>query len=128
MKGAVWKFPETKEYTNDHLQLNKLADIDTTPYGTDLKTIAYHPTDSEKAVSVVDNNFVLWNLANEGPQVFSSFVSGKSRQPELFHCYFILNSSLFLLYLKIPFGFCTTFAGCDIGYFSGQRSATVYER
>lgn len=74
MKGAVWKFPEMKEYTNDILQLKKLADIDTTPYGTDLKTIAYHPTDSKRAVSVVDNNFILWDLGNEGPQVlFSSF-------------------------------------------------------
>jgi len=54
------------------LQLNKLADIDTTPYGTDLKSIAYHPTDSKKAVSVVDNNFILWDLANEGPQVLIS--------------------------------------------------------
>jgi len=68
MKGAIWKFPEMKEYTNDILQLDKLADIDTTPYGTDLKSIAYHPTDSKKAVSVVDKNFILWDLANE-PQV-----------------------------------------------------------
>lgn len=71
MRGAIWRFPEIKEYTNDILQLNKLADIDTTPYGTDLKTIAYHPMDSRKAVSVVDNNFVLWDLS-EGPQVLIS--------------------------------------------------------
>lgn len=74
MKGAVWKFPETKEYTNNILQLNKLTDIDTTPYGTDLKTIAYHPTDNKKVVSVVDNNFVLWDLANGGSQVSRSSV------------------------------------------------------
>lgn len=75
MKGAIWRFPEIKEYTNDILQLDKLADIDTTPYGTDLKTIAYHPIDSKKVVSVVDNNFVLWDLT-EGPQVLisSSFI------------------------------------------------------
>lgn len=71
MKGAIWRFPEIKEYTNDILQLDKLADIDTTPYGTDLKTIAYHPMESKRVVSVVDNNFVLWDLA-EGPQVLIS--------------------------------------------------------
>lgn len=69
MKGAVWQFPEIEEYTNDILPLNKLADIDTTLYGTDLKTITYHPVDSKKTVSVVDNNFVLWDLSNGGPQV-----------------------------------------------------------
>lgn len=72
MKGAIWKFPEIKEYTNDILQLDKLADIDTTLYGTDLKTIAYHPMDCKKIVSVVDNNIVLWDLANKGPQVLIS--------------------------------------------------------
>lgn len=70
MKGAIWKFPDMKEYTNDILTLNKLANIDTTPYGTDLKSIAYHPTDSKKVVSVVDNNFILWDLADKGPQVY----------------------------------------------------------
>lgn len=79
MKGAVWKFPEIKEYTNDILQLNKLADIDTTPYGTDLKTIAYHPMDSKKIVSVVDNNFVLWDLT-EGPRVtIAGTLAGKGQ-------------------------------------------------
>lgn len=86
MKGTIWKFPEIKEYTNDILQLIKLADIDTTPYGTDLKAIAYHPTDSKRVVSVVDNNFVLWNLANEAPKVLM-----------FFHPFFILN--LILVYL-----------------------------
>jgi len=69
MKGAIWRLPEMEEYTNDVLQLTKLADVDTTPYGTDLKTIVYHPTDSKKLISVVDNNFILWDLANERPQV-----------------------------------------------------------
>lgn len=69
MKGALWKLPELKEYTNDVESLKNIANIDTTPYGTDLKTIAYHPMDSTKAVSVVDNKFILWDLADNGPQV-----------------------------------------------------------
>lgn len=73
MKGALWRFPELREYTNDVENLKKLANIDTTPYGTDLKTIAYHPMDSTKAVSVVDNKFILWDLADNGPQVIIGF-------------------------------------------------------
>lgn len=73
MKGALWKLPELKEYTNDVESLKKLADIDTTPHGTDLKTIAYHPMDSTKAVSVVDNKFILWDLTDNGPQVKTDF-------------------------------------------------------
>ena len=66
MKGALWKLPELKEYTNNVESLKKLADIDTTPHGTDLKTIAYHPMDSTKVVSVVDNKFILWDLTDNG--------------------------------------------------------------
>lgn len=73
MKGALWKLPELKEYTNDIENLKNIAEIDTTPYGIDLKTIAYHPMDSTKAVSVVDNKFILWDLANNGPQVKIDF-------------------------------------------------------
>lgn len=90
MKGAVWQFPEIKEYTNDILQIKKLTDIDTTPYGTDLKTITYHPIDTKKVVSVVDNNFVLWDLSNEGPQVF---ISSITRLRQTYH----LTWNLFLL-------------------------------
>ncbi|XP_020279315.1 protein TSSC1 [Pseudomyrmex gracilis] len=79
MKGAIWRFPETNEST-DILHLQKLADIDTIPYGADLKTIAYHPTDSKKVCSVVDNNFVLWDLASETPKVaVSGTLTGKGQ-------------------------------------------------
>lgn len=69
MKGALWKLPATGESSNEISKLEKLADIDTTPYGNDLKIIAYHPSDGTKAVSVVDNNFILWDLKNDNPQV-----------------------------------------------------------
>ncbi|XP_033199005.1 EARP-interacting protein homolog isoform X1 [Bombus vancouverensis nearcticus] len=81
MKGALWKLPELKEYTNNVESLKNLADIDTTPYGTDLKTIAYHPMDSTKAVSVVDNKFILWDLAENGPQVTTSGTLASKGQP-----------------------------------------------
>ncbi|XP_076664921.1 EARP and GARP complex-interacting protein 1 [Andrena cerasifolii] len=81
MKGAIWKMPELKEYTNDVEDLKKLADIDTTPYGTDLKTIAYHPMESTKAVSVVDNKFILWDLADNGPQATTSGTLASKGQP-----------------------------------------------
>lgn len=68
MRGALWKIPTSKDI-NEIVPLEKLADIDTTPYGNDLKIIAYHPMDGQKAVSVVDNNFVLWDLSFQ-PKVF----------------------------------------------------------
>ncbi|XP_066592173.1 EARP-interacting protein homolog [Prorops nasuta] len=69
MKGALWHLPEINEQLNDISDLNKVADIDTSEYGSDLKTIAYHPTDGTKVVSVVDNHFILWDLAESAPQI-----------------------------------------------------------
>ncbi|XP_012272109.1 EARP-interacting protein isoform X2 [Orussus abietinus] len=80
MKGALWKMPEMKEYTNDIVKLEKLDDLDTTSYGNDLKTIAYHPMDGTKVVSVVDNNFVLWDLTDSKCQVVTvGTLSGKGQ-------------------------------------------------
>lgn len=78
MKGALWKLPILNESSNEILKLEKLADIDTTPYGNELKIIAYHPSDESKAVSVVDNNFILWDLKNDNPQVVTVGTSGKT--------------------------------------------------
>ncbi|XP_014221007.2 EARP-interacting protein homolog [Trichogramma pretiosum] len=80
MKGALWSIPKDND-TNDIVPLEKLADIDTTPYGNELKTITYHPTDSTKAVSVVDNNFVLWDL-NFKPQVVTVGTLTSRGQPK----------------------------------------------
>ncbi|XP_001602366.1 EARP-interacting protein homolog [Nasonia vitripennis] len=79
MKGALWKIPSSQDI-NDIIPLEKLADIDTTPYGNDLKTITYHPTDSKKAVSVVDNNFVLWDLSFK-PQAVTVGTLASKGQP-----------------------------------------------
>lgn len=69
MKGAIWSLPKLGQFTNDIIALEKVADIDTTQYGNDLKCIAYHPTDGSKAVAVVDNHFVLYDLANDTVKV-----------------------------------------------------------
>lgn len=81
IKGAIWRMPEMQEYTNDIEDLTKVADIDTVSYGADLKTIAYHPTDSTKAVAVVDNKFVLWDLFGSNPQVVTSGTLASKGQP-----------------------------------------------
>lgn len=81
MKGAVWKFPDEKENANDITDLIKLGDIDTTTYGNDLKTIAYHPIESTKAVSVVDNKFVLWDLNDNGIQASTCGTLASKGQP-----------------------------------------------
>lgn len=78
MKGALWKLPEIKEYTNDNMELTMLTEIDTTEYGNDLKAITYHPTDGTKVISVVDNYFALWDLGGSKPQVtVTGKLSGK---------------------------------------------------
>ncbi|XP_015600749.1 EARP-interacting protein homolog isoform X2 [Cephus cinctus] len=81
MKGALWKLPNVKDDTNEILQLDKISDIDTTPYGNELQIIAYHPMDATKAVSVVDNNFVLWDLTNTCPQVVTVGTLSTKGQP-----------------------------------------------
>ncbi|XP_034933614.1 EARP-interacting protein homolog [Chelonus insularis] len=68
MRGALWKLPELGEYTNEVESMEKVSDIDTTIHGADLRTIVYHPTESIRAVAVVDNHFVLWNLEGPSPQ------------------------------------------------------------
>lgn len=68
MKGALWKLPDGDIDTNNIEKLNKIGDIDTTPYGNELKTIVYHPIEGDKVVSVVDNKFILWNLNEASPQ------------------------------------------------------------
>ncbi|CAB0034195.1 unnamed protein product [Trichogramma brassicae] len=80
MKAALWNIPKNND-TNDIIPLEKLADIDTTPYENELKTITYHPTDSTKAVSVLDNNFVLWDL-NFKPQVVTVGTLTSRGQPK----------------------------------------------
>ncbi|XP_063982671.1 EARP-interacting protein homolog [Diachasmimorpha longicaudata] len=74
MKGALWRLPDISQ--NDGVirndmenSLEKLADLDTTPYGNELKTIVYHPVDGGKAMAVVDNKFVLLSLDEASPQV-----------------------------------------------------------
>ncbi|KAJ8672709.1 hypothetical protein QAD02_003969 [Eretmocerus hayati] len=80
MKGALWKIPSSHD-CNDIVPLEKLADIDTTAHGIDLKTITYNPTDGAKAVSVVDNNFVLWDI-NFKPQVVTVGTLSSKGQPK----------------------------------------------
>lgn len=69
MKGALWKLPDGEINTNNIENLIKLGDIDTTSYGNELKTIVYHPMEGDKAISVVDNNFILWHFNEANPQV-----------------------------------------------------------
>ncbi|XP_011296692.1 protein TSSC1 [Fopius arisanus] len=69
MKGALWGLSDFGDFGDDaEKNLVKLGDIDTTPYGNELKTIIYHPMDGAKAVAVVDNKFALVTLDEASPQ------------------------------------------------------------
>lgn len=83
MKGALWKLPDEQNYTNDIEDLVKIFDIDTTIHGSDLKTIIYHPMEGSKAVAVVDNNFVLWDLAESLKVFFYYFLRPQTLNPKL---------------------------------------------
>ncbi|XP_043278436.1 EARP-interacting protein homolog [Venturia canescens] len=78
MRGALWKLPTAGEETD---QLQKLADIDTTSHGVDLKVITYNPTEESKLVSVVDDRFVLWDMSSEKAQEVSVGVLSSKGQP-----------------------------------------------
>ncbi|XP_046739844.1 EARP-interacting protein homolog [Diprion similis] len=82
MKGAVWKLPPTETDTHEIQKLGNEAEIDTTTYGSDLRIISYHPTDGTKVVSVVDNNFVLWDLAANGPKAVTQGTLASKGQPK----------------------------------------------
>lgn len=80
MQGAIWKLPALKN-TYDTVPLEQISKIDTTPYGSDLRTILYHPTDERKAVAIVDSNFVLWDLVSS-PEVVTVGTLTSKGQPK----------------------------------------------
>ncbi|XP_046609070.1 EARP-interacting protein homolog [Neodiprion virginianus] len=82
MKGAIWKLPLTETDAHEIQKLENAAEIDTTTYGSDLRIITYHPTDGTKIVSVVDNNFVLWDLAASAPKAVTQGTLASKGQPK----------------------------------------------
>jgi hypothetical protein len=71
MQSAIWRLPLQVDGIPDEVAecggmsdqaLELVCQLDTEPYGQDVKVACFHPTDGSIAASVVDNKFVIWDL------------------------------------------------------------------
>ncbi|KAG8224969.1 hypothetical protein J437_LFUL009703 [Ladona fulva] len=72
MHASVWRIPETPEDSTGNgisdpcsatlPSLDHLSLLDTSEYGKDVLCTVFHPTEGNRVVSVVDNQFILWDL------------------------------------------------------------------
>lgn len=78
MKTAVFKLPSSENIDNIE-NLEVVTKFETSAFGTDVKTTEFHPTDESKAVSVTDNQVVLWDISGEdGKCVVAIQLDGKN--------------------------------------------------
>lgn len=66
MRSTVWRIPDA-DFTDDGLQ--SLCELDTEKYGLDVRTTSFQPSDGSRAMTVVDNHFLLWDLAEGDAKV-----------------------------------------------------------
>ncbi|KAJ8971154.1 hypothetical protein NQ314_000852 [Rhamnusium bicolor] len=64
MKTAILKLPET-ENPNTIENLEVATKLDTSLFGNDIKTTDFHPTECNKAVSVTENQIILWDISGD---------------------------------------------------------------
>lgn len=64
MKTAILKLP-VEENISSVEELKTITNFDTSTIGCDVKTTEFHPNDENKAVSVIENQVVLWDIARE---------------------------------------------------------------
>lgn len=61
MKSAIWKINDDK--------LDLLTDLPANQFGHDIKSTTFHTSDPTKALSVIDNHFVIWDLNDSEAKV-----------------------------------------------------------
>ncbi|KAJ8925355.1 hypothetical protein NQ315_009185 [Exocentrus adspersus] len=77
MKTAILKLPES-ENPNTIEELEVATKLDTSLFGNDVKITDFHPTESNKAVSVTENQIVLWDISgSEGKSILNIQLEGK---------------------------------------------------
>ncbi|XP_049763235.1 EARP-interacting protein homolog [Schistocerca cancellata] len=85
MRTALWKIPfknTSATGTGDQLApaLELLCNFDTEQYGKEVKVTDFHPTDGKRAVTVVDNQFVVWDIAESSSKMVSvGMLEGKGQ-------------------------------------------------
>ncbi|ERL91467.1 EARP-interacting protein homolog [Dendroctonus ponderosae] len=71
-RTAILKLPEM-ENPDSIENLEIVTKFDTSEFGAETKTTEFHPTDSAKAASVIDNNVVLWDVADSHAKAITKF-------------------------------------------------------
>ncbi|XP_018562837.1 EARP-interacting protein homolog [Anoplophora glabripennis] len=78
MKTAILKLPET-ENPNTIDDLEVATKLETSLFGSDVKTTDFHPTESNKAISVTENQVILWDISgDEGKNILNIQLEGKN--------------------------------------------------
>ncbi|CAG2065830.1 unnamed protein product, partial [Timema podura] len=62
MRSAIWRIPPC-ETDATPAKLEQLTLLETEEFGQDVKMTVFHPTEGSKAVTVVNNHFIQWDLA-----------------------------------------------------------------
>ncbi|XP_066155284.1 EARP and GARP complex-interacting protein 1 [Euwallacea fornicatus] len=76
-KTAILKLPET-ENPDSIDPLKVLTKFDTADYGGEIKTTEFHPTEANKAASVIDSNIILWDISDSTASTIKRFhLNGK---------------------------------------------------
>ncbi|CAH0550838.1 unnamed protein product [Brassicogethes aeneus] len=78
MKTAILKLPEEKNPDSiDNLEV--VTKLDTENFGIEVKTTEFHPTDPNRAMTVTENNLVLWDISEEsGKDVWNVNLKAKN--------------------------------------------------
>lgn len=78
MKTSIFKLPEVEN--NETIEnLEVITKFDTSTFGTDIKTTEFHPNDSSRAVSVTDNQIVMWDISESNAKsIINISLEGKN--------------------------------------------------
>ena len=78
MKTALYRIPQTENpETVENLSLG--TKFETDQYGSEIKTTEFHPTDLNKAVTVMENHVVFWDISGEeAKSILNVQLSGKN--------------------------------------------------
>nr|CAD7446410.1 unnamed protein product [Timema bartmani]CAD7463673.1 unnamed protein product [Timema tahoe] len=79
MRSAIWRIPPCETDTTP-AKLEQLTLLETEEFGQDVKMTVFHPTEGSKAVTVVNNHFIQWDLAaGDAKLVCSGTMEGKGQ-------------------------------------------------
>ncbi|XP_050300750.1 EARP-interacting protein homolog [Anthonomus grandis grandis] len=80
-KTSILKLPESENPDNIE-NLEVLTKFHTESYGTEIKTTEFHPSDPSIVASVIDNNVVLWDVAEQDGKAIKTFQLDGKHSPK----------------------------------------------